>query len=121
MERFGLPLLARTAVVQRNPDGLGSHTQARAVLRALEVDKRTITEGATLAAVALVIGLAFRSVVAPLITLVAAVISYLIADRMIGAFAEIVGFAAPAQLRPIVISLVGRASGWPGRRLRIGS
>ncbi|HVL82708.1 MAG TPA: hypothetical protein VM367_00210 [Pseudonocardia sp.] len=29
VERFGFPLLSRTAVVQRNPDGLGVYTRAR--------------------------------------------------------------------------------------------
>src|SRR5918998_4959634 len=45
IERFGLPLLSRTAVVQRDPDGLDVFTQADSVLRALEVDKRTLDAG----------------------------------------------------------------------------
>jgi putative drug exporter of the RND superfamily len=43
--RFGLPLLSRTAVVQRDPDGLDPFVQADSVLRALEVDKRTLDAG----------------------------------------------------------------------------
>lgn len=194
VEAFGLPLLSRTAVVQRDPAGLGPYTQARTVLRALEVNQRTlelgtrareeillalplinypvlvpgaaeagttaitylfasplanlseqdllareyaarfdapdadlvgvsgtiplqVAQGALIAerlplvevgalvAVALIVGWSFRSVAAPLITLVTAVVAYLLTDRMIGWFAETVGFAAPAQLRPIVVAL----------------
>src|SRR4051794_10675051 len=43
--RFGLPLLSRTAVVQRDPTGLDPFTQADSVLRALEVVKRTADPG----------------------------------------------------------------------------
>ena len=38
-ERFGFPLLARTAVVQRDPDGLSGYTQSEAVLRAAAVTR----------------------------------------------------------------------------------
>ncbi|MGQ0718968.1 MAG: hypothetical protein ACT4NP_16965 [Pseudonocardiales bacterium] len=43
--RFGLPLLTGTAVVQRDPDGLDPQAAQRAVLRALEVDQRTLDTG----------------------------------------------------------------------------
>lgn len=45
VQRFGLPLLARTVVVQRDPNGLNPYTAARSVLLALEVDKRSLTAG----------------------------------------------------------------------------
>ncbi|HSE10275.1 MAG TPA: MMPL family transporter [Nocardioidaceae bacterium] len=35
VREFGFPLIARTAVVQRDPDGLSPYAQARAVLRAI--------------------------------------------------------------------------------------
>ncbi len=195
VERFGLPLLSRTAVVQHDPDGLDPFTQADSALRALEVDKRTIDAGgepdselllaypltnnpllfpeageqntalitylfiaptanlgeqdaiardyaasldrpdggvlgatgtiplqgaqwqlivatlplvelATLIAITLIVGLNFRSVVAPLITLVAAGVGYLITDRAIGLFGELTGFAAPGQVQPVVVALL---------------
>jgi hypothetical protein len=45
VQRFGLPLLSRTAVVQRDPGGLDPFVQADTALRALEVDKRTLDAG----------------------------------------------------------------------------
>jgi len=195
IERFGLPLLSRTVVVQRDPDGLDVFTQADSVLRALEVDKRTLEAGgnpdselllayplvnnpalfpeagehnttiitylfiaptanlgeqdviardyalsleqpeggfvgatgtvplqaaqgrivveslptvelATLAAIALIVGLNFRSAVAPVITLITAAVGYVLADRAIGLLAEITGVSAPTQLEPVVVALL---------------
>jgi RND superfamily putative drug exporter len=45
LARFGLPLLSRTAVVQRDPDGLDVFVQADSVLRAMEIAKRTLESG----------------------------------------------------------------------------
>ncbi len=195
VQRFGLPLLSRTAVVQRDPEGLDPFVQADTVLRALEIDKRTLDAGgspdselllayplvnnpllfpgaheqnttivtylfiaptanlgeqdviatdyaarldrpvgglvgatgtipvqaaqgrlvtdtlplvelATLAAIGLIVGITFRSVVAPLITLVTAAVGYLIADRLIGLIGQTTGLSAPSQLQPIVVALI---------------
>jgi putative drug exporter of the RND superfamily len=195
VDRFGLPLLSRTVVVQRHPDGLDVFTQADTVLRALEVDKRTLdaagdpdselllayplvnnpvlfpqageqnttvvtylfiaptanlgeqdaiardyarsleqpeggfvgatgtiplqaaqgrivteslpaVELATLAAIALIVGLSFRSVVAPVVTLITAAVGYLLADRVIGFVGELTGVSAPSQLEPVVVALM---------------
>ena len=195
ISRFGLPLLSRTVVVQRDPDGLDPFVQADSVLRALEVDKRTLdangnpdselllaypltnnpllfpeapeqnttlvtylfiaptanlgeqdviaadyaadlevpagglvgstgtipvqaaqgrivterlplVEAATLAAIALIVGLYFRSVAAPVITLVAAAVGYLVADRLLGLVGETTGLSAPSQLQPVVVALI---------------
>lgn len=193
--RFGLPLLTGTAVVQRDPRGLHPEAVQQAVLRAVEVDQRTLrtglapgralylalplmntpllvpaaaernttlvtylftdpalglsdqdqvtrdyaaqfdqpqdaligvagliptqaqqrallesrlpwVEGATLAAIALIVGLAFRSVVAPLITLITAAVGYLLADRIIGWLAQAAEVTAPVEIQPIVIALM---------------
>jgi RND superfamily putative drug exporter len=195
VQRFGLPLLSRTAVVQRDPEGLDPFIQADTILRALEVDKRTLVAGgnpdselllayplinspvlfpgaaeqytstvtylfiaptanlgeqdviaadyaatlvqpdgglvgstgtipvqaaqgrivtdtlplvelATLAAIALIVGFYFRSVAAPLITLLAAGVGYLVADRLIGFVGEATGLSAPSQLQPVVVALI---------------
>ncbi len=42
LRRFGIPLLSRTAMVQRAPGGLSSDAQARAVARAVELDIGTL-------------------------------------------------------------------------------
>lgn len=195
LKRFGLPLLSRTTVVQRDPDGLDPFTQADSIVAALEVDKRTLDAGgrpdselllaypltnnpllfpgarernttlvtylfiaptanlgeqdviardyaatlhrppggllgttgtvpvqaaqgrlvtdtlplvevATLAAIALIIGWHFRSVVAPVIILVTAGTGYLLADRFIGLIAQLTGISAPSQLQPVVVALI---------------
>ncbi len=195
VQRFGLPLLSGTAVVQRDPGGLDPQAVRRAVLRALQVDRRTLetgrqpgqdllgalplinapqlvpgareqnttivtylfadptlglsgqdrvartytaqidqpadalvgiagtiqnqaeerkilenrlplVEAATLAAIALIVGLTFRSVVAPLVTLITAGIGYLLADRVIGALAGAAGLIVPVEIEPIVIALM---------------
>ncbi|OLT05639.1 hypothetical protein BJF90_00995 [Pseudonocardia sp. CNS-004] len=195
IERFGLPLLSRTVVVQRHPDGLDPATQTETVVRALELDWRSLATGgapggelllayplinnpllfpnapeqgttivtylfiaptanlgeqdviardyaqslgqpeggfvgatgtiplqaaqgrivvdvlpvvevATLAAISLIVGLHFRSVAAPGITLVTAAAGYLLADRAIGLFGAATGAAAPSQLQPVVVALM---------------
>ncbi len=195
VQRFGLPLLSGTAVVQRDPSGLNPQAVRRAVLRALQVDQRTLetgrqpgqdllgalplinvpqlvpgareqnttivtylfadptlglsgqdrvartytaqidqptdgligvagtiqtqseerkilesrlplVEAATLAAIALIVGLTFRSVVAPLVTLITAGIGYLLADRVIGSLAGAAGLIVPVEIEPIVIALM---------------
>ncbi len=195
VQRFGLPLLTRTAVVQHDPDGLDPQATQRAVLRALEIDRRTLNTGlqpgrdiflalplvnspqlvpaageqnttivtylfanptlgfssqvkvageyaagfdrpddalvgvagtiptqvqarmildrtlplveaATLVAIALIVGLAFRSVVAPLITLITAAVGYLLADRVIGWLAGVADLTVPVEIQPIVVALM---------------
>lgn len=192
--RFGLPVLTRVAVVQRDPAGLEPGTVVRAVAQSIKIGRATLTgdpaadpdllaafplvntpalvpnaaeanttivtylftdptaglfaqngagyrylgqleprdapvgvagaipaqieqgtvigrelplvEAATLAAIAVIVGLNFRSAVAPLITLVTAAAGYLLADRAIGGFAGALGVAAPAELEPIVVALM---------------
>lgn len=195
IRRFGLPLLSGTAVVQRDRAGLGPQAVRRAVLRAADVDQRTLTAGrqpgqqllaalplvnspqlvtgarelnttvvtylfadptlglngqdrvargyaagidgrddalvgiagmiptqfeerrilearlplveiATLAAIAVIVGLTFRSVVAPLVTLLTAGVGYLLADRVIGWLAGVTGLVVPVEIEPILIALM---------------
>ncbi len=194
IERFGLPLLSPTAVVQRDPGGLDPYLLADSALRAAEVvqaavqgtnptgplqlaypvvntpllfpgaaeqnttivtylfidpavdlagqaaitrdyaatlrtpdgglrgstgtflaqaaqneviaDSLPLVEAATLAAIALIVGLHFRSVVAPLVTLATAGVGYVLTDRMIGLFGAQTDLAVPSQLQPIVVALL---------------
>lgn len=62
-------------------------------------------EIATLLAVALILAVACRSLVAPLITLSAAVVAYIITIRLIGAAASQLEISAPSQLEPLVVAL----------------
>lgn len=188
VDRFGLPLLSRVAVVQHDPAGLGFDAVAAAVRQAADVDLDTVAGGVSstglagalpvpnsldparapttivtyvfgnpsqnagervraaqdyaaalgpdsgvgvagaipvqleqgelvsrwltwveigaLGAVALIVGIAFRSVAAPLVTIVSAGVAYLVAIRVIGKAAALLGIIAPAQLQPVVVALV---------------
>ncbi|ULE32968.1 MMPL family transporter [Mycobacterium sp. IDR2000157661] len=64
-----------------------------------------VVEIATLLAVALILAISCRSLVAPLITLSAAVVAYLITIRLIGAAAAQLEISAPSQLEPLVVAL----------------
>ncbi len=195
VRRFGLPLLTRIAVVQRDPKGLSSQAVARALARAAAVDRKTLVEGlgedrdlfaayplvntpllvpgaaernttivtylftdpsahifaqrdaayryagqidqpgdglvgvagalpaqieqgavvgralptvevVTLLIIALVVGVNFRSVAAPLITLATAATGYLLADRAIAGLSGLLDTPAAVELEPIVVALI---------------
>lgn len=57
-------------------------------------------------AVAVIVGVTFRSVLAPVITLLTAGAGYLVADRLVGYGAELMGFSAPGQLQPVLVALI---------------
>lgn len=188
---FGFPLLARTALVQRDPDGLTPYDQARTVTNAValsehkyhdtgpirgalpltnafslfpaskERDTTAITylffdpkvsfssqfraarkygnthftardnvvgvtgsvparvaqggiikdhlplvEESTLAAILLIVGLAFRSVVAPVLTLGVTAVAYVLVLRLSGLVAQLVGVATPGELEPVVVAML---------------
>ncbi|GAA4852946.1 hypothetical protein GCM10023201_52700 [Actinomycetospora corticicola] len=65
----------------------------------------TAVEIASVLAVALVVAVVFRSFAAPLVTLVTAGASYLVADRVVGLAAELSGVSAPGQLQPVLVAL----------------
>ncbi len=61
---------------------------------------------ATLAVIFLIVWLVFRSLVAPLVTLAAAAVAYLVNLRVIGWVAEQTGISASADLEPVVAALL---------------
>ncbi|RZU34572.1 MMPL family transporter [Blastococcus saxobsidens] len=65
-----------------------------------------IFEIATLVLIAMVVGLAFRSVVAPFVVLLTAGLGYLVAIRSLGLLASSLGFALPDQLQPLIAALL---------------
>jgi putative drug exporter of the RND superfamily len=189
MQHFRVPLTADTLVVQRNPDGLSTDAQARAVARALAVGRAqndpdgiafglpitnalglfpssrergttaltylffgpeatlsdqvenanqfaaTITrpedglvgvtgpaparlrqfqeidshlqivEAATIGLILLVVGLTFRALGAPLLTLFAAVISFLVSGGVIPWVATRLDVAVPEEVEPLIVAL----------------
>ncbi len=61
---------------------------------------------ATLAVICLIVWLVFRSFVAPLVTLAAAAVAYLVDVRVIGWVSEQTGVSASADLEPVVAALL---------------
>lgn len=191
-ELFGFPLLSRTLVVQRDPDGLSPEAQARFFVRAINLNRGLyedlrhvggalpiantlrlfpassergttaitylffrpevklstrerqarafaerhvnqptdafvgitgavpgrIAEGrvikahlstverATLLLIALIVGVHFRAFGAPLITLAAAGVSFVIATRVVAWMAAATGIALPGELEPVLVVLL---------------
>ena len=60
----------------------------------------------TLTAIVLIVGVAFRSVVAPVVTLLTIGIAYVLTLRLSGGVAEIVGVSSPAELEPVIVALL---------------
>ncbi|GLZ48264.1 hypothetical protein Acsp06_44490 [Actinomycetospora sp. NBRC 106375] len=71
----------------------------------LVADHLTEVEVGSVVAVGLVVALAFRSVLAPVVTLVAAGTSYVVADHLTGTVAQAFGISAPGQLEPVLVAL----------------
>jgi RND superfamily putative drug exporter len=63
-------------------------------------------EAATLVLIAVVVGITFRSVVAPFVVLLTAGLGYLVAIRSLGVLAGAFGFALPDQLQPLIAALL---------------
>lgn len=61
---------------------------------------------ATILLVALAVGVRFRAVPAALLTAVAVVAAYLVADRVVARLARVSGVTVPAQAQPVLIVLV---------------
>ncbi len=191
VEKFGFPLSSRTAIIQRDPDGLSVYTQAESVLDALALDQRTnlqwpllgaipITnatrlgasagetntavltylfmnpvssfsdqsraarryideylnrpedhvigvtgsvparaaqaelvrqtlprlEQLTVLAILLLVGMTFRSLVAPLVALGAAGIAFLATTRVSSVLGGALGLATPTELEPLLVALL---------------
>jgi RND superfamily putative drug exporter len=191
LEKFGVPLLSRVAVVQRDPNGLSTRTQERAVARAkavtegqypdvkpivaavpvlntlkllpgsrengttivtlvftapdvsfadqlaaaerfvadhfeagdhvvgvtgsiparvaqgrLLLSSLPLLEAVTVAAVLLIVAVAFRSLIAPLLTLAVTGAAILLTLHIAGAVADRLGIAVPQETQPLLVALL---------------
>ena len=71
------------------------------------INSRLVWVGlATILLVALAVGVRFRAVPAALLTAVAVVAAYLVADRVVARLARVGGVTVPAQAQPVLIVLV---------------
>src|SRR5439155_14279178 len=75
--------------------------QANRIMSALP-----FVELATVLFIALVVGLYFRAVGAPLVVLAAAAIAYLIATHVLAWLGQRVGIAVPSELGPLIVVLL---------------
>ncbi len=60
----------------------------------------------TLAAIVLIVGLAFRSLAAPVIAVLTTGVAYVVTLRLSGAVAELFGVATPSELEPVIVALL---------------
>jgi RND superfamily putative drug exporter len=101
---------AYEAALARTPGssvvGVGGVIPARLAQGDAILNRLTLVELATLLGIALIVGLTFRSLGAPLVTLAAGVLSYLIAERVVAWFGQRTGIAAPQELQPLMIVLL---------------
>lgn len=68
--------------------------------------KLPYVEIATVVVIALIVGIAFGSVVAPIVTLFAGVVAYVVALRVVAWAGMRYGFVPPAELEPLVVVLL---------------
>ncbi len=97
-ERFFKP---RDAVV-----GVTGSVPARATQGRLIQDKLPLVETTTLIAIILIVGLAFRSIAAPVASLGITAVAYVITLRLSGALAELFGVSTPSELEPVVVAML---------------
>ncbi|MGB3258746.1 MAG: MMPL family transporter [Ornithinimicrobium sp.] len=69
-------------------------------------DRLPLVEIATAAFVLLVVGVALRSIVAPLVTVATALLSYLVATRLLGIVQTFVDISVPRELEPLILALL---------------
>ncbi len=63
-------------------------------------------ETLTLAAIVLIVGFAFRSVVAPVIAVLTTGVAYVVTLRLSGGVADLFGVATPSELEPVIVALL---------------
>jgi RND superfamily putative drug exporter len=101
---------AYAAALARTPGssvvGVGGVIPARLAQGNAILNRLPLVELVTLLVIALIVGLTFRSLGAPLVTLAAGVLSYLIAEHVVAWFGQRTGIAAPQELQPLMIVLL---------------
>lgn len=70
------------------------------------LNKLNLIEIATVALIALIVGVTFRALGAPLVTLGAGVVAYVVASHVVAWFGQHTGTSAPQELQPLMIVLL---------------
>ncbi len=86
--------------------GITGSVPARAEQGDLIRESLPLVESLTLAAIVGIVGIAFRSVVAPLVTVVTTGVAYVLILRLSGAVAALFGVSSPSELEPVVVALL---------------
>ena len=86
--------------------GVTGSVPARAEQARLLQENLYLVEVVTVAAIALIVGLTFRSVVAPLLALGTAGIAAVVTVGVVGQIAEVLGVGVPAELQPLIVALL---------------
>jgi putative drug exporter of the RND superfamily len=102
VERYAGSLREATGVAAEPTGAIPARREAGSIISG----RLPWLEMASLALVALVIGLAFRSVVAPVLALAAATIAYLVAVRVVAWMGRAVDLPPPAELEPLIVVLL---------------
>ncbi len=91
------------------PGGVTATTgQAPALIEQADliVDRLPLIELATLLLVAAAVGLRFRAIGAPLLTLVTVAIAYVVSSRVVASFGARAGIAVPQEVEPVIVVLL---------------
>ena len=86
--------------------GVAGSVPARAQQAGLVAAGVPLLELATVGAIALLVALNFRSVVAPLVALTASAMAFLVTMRIAGIVGVLIGVAVPAELEPLLVALL---------------
>ena len=86
--------------------GVGGLLPAQVEQAGLILDRLPVLELATVGLVLLILGLAFRSLVAPLVPVLVTVVAYLIALRVLGALGTVADIVLPQELEPLILALL---------------
>lgn len=65
-----------------------------------------IIEAASVLLVIVVVGIAFRAVLAPFVVLAPAALAYFVSTRLVGVVSEVTGLAVPHELRPLLVVIL---------------
>lgn len=86
--------------------GVTGSVPARAAQGDIIHDSLPLAEVLTLGAIIAIVGLAFRSVVTPLVAVITTGVAYVLTLRLSGGVAELFGAATPSELEPVIVALL---------------
>lgn len=86
--------------------GVTGSVPARAQQYRIIQDALPVLELTTLGAIVLIVGLSFRSVIAPAVTLLTVGVAYVLTLRLSGLVAQVFDVTSPSELEPVVVALL---------------